>query len=142
MTIDDELDYIENAIIERLKGKITDLKTEGFPENPDEYKLTHPKGAILVGYYGSDFSEPFSDEDVMQDEDMQFGMEIQIRGLRHKNGAYKAIKRIRRALQGFEIDGCKAMRPKAIKFVSQETGIWTYLFIFKLRRKVTPDYDD
>ncbi len=133
---------IEQAIVDRLKEKINTLKIEGFPEKPEEYVLTHSRGVILVQFFGSDFSNPITPDDIIQIEDDEFAMCISVKGLRTHTGAYGYIELVRKALTGFIITGCKPMRPRRIKFGGEEGGIWTYIFVFALKRKVTPDYED
>ncbi|OQA18885.1 MAG: Gp37 protein [bacterium ADurb.Bin363] len=137
MTIND----IEQAIIKRLQEKITTLKVEGFPEKPDEYVLTHPKGVVLVQFFSSDFSDSLTDEDILQQETLQFIMSVSVRGLRTHTGAYEYIEQIRQALTGYVLSSCRPIKPKQIKFAGEEAGIWTYVFIFELKRKAIPDYE-
>ena len=50
-----DIEAIEVQIVARLKSKITDLFIDSFPEKPQEYTFTHPKGAILVHYQGGNY---------------------------------------------------------------------------------------
>ncbi len=82
---------IEEAIIERLKSKITDLVVEGFPEKPSEYKLMHHKGAILVAYAGSTYEEPAATDVVVQERKVEFDITVVMRHLRTHEGAYQYL---------------------------------------------------
>ena len=46
---------IIDAVVERLKVKLPQLAVEYFPDRPAEYRLNHPRGALLVSYLGSQF---------------------------------------------------------------------------------------
>jgi len=131
---------IENEIISKLQSNITDLKIEGFPEKPEEYQLLHPKGAILVSYTGSVFSEPDGFIDVAQVDTMEFALLLLIRGLRDKNGAYNYIDSIKNILTGFQPTGCKKMYPTDIGFLKEENSVWYYTIGFKTSSE-NVDYD-
>ena len=42
-------------VIPELKGKLTDLLVDAFPEKPQDFVFTHPKGAVLVHYQGGSY---------------------------------------------------------------------------------------
>jgi hypothetical protein len=49
---------IRQSIIEKLRNDITDFEVMPFPNKPQDFVLTHPKGALLVAFDGLNFSEP------------------------------------------------------------------------------------
>lgn len=123
---------IETAIIERLKSKISDVLVEGFPEKPSEYKLLHPKGALLVSYAGSTFSEPEAVDIVLQTRKIEFDITVVMRHLRTHEGAYAYLDAVRTVLTGYRIPGCSKMYPTREQFISEENGIWQYAITFTL----------
>jgi hypothetical protein len=125
---------IENAIIGQLKSSITDLKVEGFPENWNQYRLLHPKGAVLVQYTGSNYSSPELNFAGMQQQlkTLTFGIALLVKGLRDKSGAYSYIDSIIAALAGFEPAGCLAMYPVSDNFQAEEDGIFYYELRFNV----------
>ena len=131
---------IENSIIEKLNTDITDLKVEGYPDKPETYRLNHPKGAILINYFGSDFGKPMLGEElesfIVQEEEELFRCVISVRGLRDHQGIYDYIDRIKSSLMGYHpIDSlrCKKMYVKQIRFVSEEDGVWTYAMLLAVK---------
>jgi len=131
---------IENSIIEKLSSDVTDLKIEGYPENPDTYRLNHPKGAVLAHYFGSDFGEPLLGDEpesfIAQEEKELFVVTLSIRGLRSHQGAYDYINRIKDVLTGYQPVNslkCKKMYPKQIRFTSQADGVWVYKILFSVK---------
>ncbi|MDI1471926.1 hypothetical protein THER_1648 [Thermodesulfovibrio sp. N1] len=128
MTIAD----IEQAIIDRLKTKIQGLEITGFPEKPKEYRLLHPKGALLVSYAGSTFSEPQSVNAIVQERKMEFDITVAMRHLRTHEGAYAYLDAVRIALTGYRITGCSKMYPVKEQFLSEDNGIWQYSITFTL----------
>lgn len=123
---------IEKAIIERLKTKIKGLEIIGFPERPAEYRLIHPKGAILVSYAGATYSEPQSVNAIVQERKMEFDVTVVMRHLRTHEGAYQYLEDVRRALSGYRISGCSKMYPLRERFLSEENGIWQYNITFAI----------
>lgn len=123
---------IEQAIIERLMAKIQGLLIEGFPEKPSEYKLMHPKGALLVSYAGSTFSEPKSTDIVSQDRKVEFDIAVIMRHLRNHEGVYAYLEAVRIALTGYRIPGCGKMYPTREEFLDESDGIWQYRMTFAM----------
>jgi hypothetical protein len=116
---------IENDIITQLQSSITDLKIECYPENPAEYKLLHPKGAVLVRFQGASYSKPTETVFIQQDVSLEFNITLMVKGLRDKNGAYNYIDSIISALTGHN-----GMYPTKVAFLTEEAGIWRYSIIF------------
>lgn len=128
MTIAD----IEQTIIERLRAKTQGLLIEGFPEKPSEYKLMHPKGALLVSYAGSTFSEPKPTDIVFQERKVEFDITVAMRHLRNHEGAYAYLDAVRIALTGYRIAGCSKMYPAKEEFLNEDNGIWQYAMTFAM----------
>lgn len=117
---------IEQAIVQRLKSKIKDLEIIGFPEKPSEYKLLHRKGAILVVYAGSTFSEPKSTDNIYQERKVEYDINLVMRHLRTHEGAYAYLDAVRLLLTGFRVNGTGKFYPVREQFLSEEAGIWQY----------------
>lgn len=121
---------IEQAIMERLKDKIKDLEIIAFPENPSEYRLMHAKGAILVVYAGSTFSEPKSAGHIYQERKVELDINLVMRRLRTHEGAYAYLDAVRLLLTGFRVNGTGKFYPVREQFLSEELGIWQYRITF------------
>ena len=130
---------IENAIIERLKGGIQDLHVEGFPEKPAEFKLIHPKGAVLVHYQGSNYSEPKSLGCIYQERKLEFSITVIIKHLRSHDGAYDYLDIVRQALTGFKPENCSKMYPLKEYFLAEDNGIWQYSINFAMTTTAIED---
>ncbi len=124
------INTVENNIIAQLKANITDLKIEGFPDKPGDYKLLHPKGAILVHFRGGSYSEPEENAFIQQTVNLEFELTLLVKGLRHKSGAYAYINSITSALTGFTPQGCKKMYLTKINFLNEKNGLWQYALFF------------
>lgn len=124
---------IEREIIARLKEKIQNVAIEAFPEKPAEFRLIHPKGALLVHYAGSDFLEPKTTDIVYQERRVQFAVTVVMRHLRTHEGAYAYLDAVRIALAGFQLPGCTKMYPVKEEFIGEENGIWQYGIAFVIK---------
>jgi hypothetical protein len=130
---------IENSIIERLRSKISDLHIEGFPEKPAEFRLIHPKGAILVHYQGGNYSESKSIDCIYQDKKLEFSITIVMKHLRTHEGAYEYLDIVRQILTGFKPENCSKMIPTKEEFIGEDNGIWQYSINFCL---ITPSIEE
>ena len=126
------IETIENRIIEKLKSKLTDLLIESFPEKPQEFVFTHPKGAILIHYQGGRYGNSQSVDVIYQQKKMEFALTIVTRNLRTNSGAYALLEEIKSILTGFKIDGCSKMYPVKEDFLVENNGIWQYTINFEL----------
>lgn len=124
------INIIEKEIISQLQASVSDLKVEGFPDKPEEYKLLHPKGAVLVHFQGGTYSEPEENIFLQQTVSLDFGLTLLIKGLRDKNGAYSYIDAVIAALTGFTPTGCNKMYLNRVDFLSEDNGLWQYAFSF------------
>lgn len=126
------IETIETQIVEKLKSKLSDLLVDSFPEKPQEFVFTHPKGAILVHYQGANYNNSESVGVIFQNKKMEFAITIVTRNLRTKNsGAYSLLEQVKSILTGFQIDGCSKMSPTKEGFLSENNGIWQYSINFE-----------
>lgn len=133
---------VENQIIERLKSKIPELHIEGFPEKPAEFRLVHPKGAILVHYQGGNYSEQKALAVIVQDKKLEFSITIVIKHLRTHEGAYGYLDRVRNILTGFKPEGGNKMIPVKDEFIGEDNGIWQYSINFTTVIPVLEDIEE
>lgn len=121
---------IETDIMDKLSTVITDLKIEGFPDNPNEYRLIHPKGAILVAYNSSEFDTEHHNGIICQLENLEYGLTLIVRNLRDTDGAYDYIDLIKSTLTGYAPTGCKKMYLRNISFLTERDKLWQYGLTF------------
>jgi hypothetical protein len=106
------------------------LAVEYFPERPDEYRLNHPTGALLVSYPGSDFGDTVDVTFVMQPRSLKVSVTVVLRQLHGKGGAVDVLDLVRRSLVGWRPPDCKKMRALSEKFLGQTAGLWQYAVDF------------
>lgn len=132
---------VETQIIERLKTKINDLKIEGFPEKPADFKLIHPKGAVLVHYQGANYSESKSIGCILQEKKLEFSITVVMKNLRSYEGAYYYLDKTRQVLTGFIPENCSKLLPLKEEFIGEDNGIWQYSINFATTTTVL-EYED
>jgi hypothetical protein len=137
-----DIQTIETAIIDRLKAKLTDAAIEPFPDRPAEYQLIHSKGALLVSFSGSVFSEPEATDVIVQDRRMEFDVTVVTKSLRASgahHGAYALLEAARLTLTGHQIPGCGKISPRREGFLSEKAGTWQYGIRFAMSTKAVED---
>lgn len=123
---------VETAIIGKLRSGIEDVAVEPFPDKPSEYALIHPKGALLVSFSGSTFSDPKPTEVIVQDRRMEFDVTVATKNLRTHTGAYALLEAARVTLTGYQIPGASKIYPRREGFISEKSGTWQYGIRFAL----------
>ena len=116
---------LEKAIVDFLTPVLPELLVEVYPEHVQEYHLTHPLGALLVFYKGSQYSEFVIGPVCMRA--ITFVLNLQMRNLRTHSGAYKVLERVRKKIHGQELCGA-TFHPLKESFVGMKNGIWEYDF--------------
>lgn len=118
---------VTEALLARLKTKFPGLHVEYFPEKPDEYRLNHPKGALLVSYGKSTFGPVEDIGAVLQYQTARFSITVVMRQLNGAEGAVAVLDLLRQAVGGWRPPNCR--RPVWLisdVFIGQVSGLWQY----------------
>src|SRR3984957_17695805 len=105
--------------------------------------MTHRVGAALVMYKGAEYGDLLDTAATIQERKLEFEISVMMRDLGWavggdaagpSPGAYSIIEGIRAALTGFQVPGCRKMRPVREKFIKRDKqgGVWTYSSTFAL----------
>ena len=123
---------IQGEIKIKLEAEIPELKIENFPSNFQDYlsKFTHPKGALLIHYAGSDYTEPNNHNLIEQVRKTYFDIYIILKNLLKGDDACNYLEKTRELLTGFEIPGCEKMFPQNDDFILEQNGVWIYAIKF------------
>jgi hypothetical protein len=130
----------EMAVIVQLKAEVAGPVVEGFPDDPVNYILKSAKGALLVQYLGSLYTEP---ETFFVSVKQKPGFDVTIitKNLRTHHGAYEYLEAVKKALTGFVIEGEGRMFPieDGLRFYLKEKMEWHYgiSFGFNARHEQT-----
>lgn len=118
---------IIDALVARLKAAFADLAVEYFPDKPSEYRLNHPKGALLVSYLGAKYHEPIDTTAIVQPSTDKLSITVTLRQLNGKDGAVAVLTRLRSAVIGYKPPNCRR-KIWAIgeQFLGENAGIWQY----------------
>ena len=114
------------AVLARLRERIPQLQVEYFPEKPSEYRLNHPRGALLLSYVGSQFGDSVDSQYVAQEQRVRISVTLVMRQLNGKGGALDALDVVRAALVGFRPPDCQALHMVRESFVGEQKGLWHY----------------
>ncbi len=124
-----DIALIEEALRQRLQAEITEVAVEPYPANPDLYRLTHPVGALLIGYAGSDYGEPVNG---IQEQTMRWVLTLLMQGLHTHANNYPSLHQARDVLTGWKPAGCRSgLSIVSDNFVGQADGVWQWDLVFK-----------
>lgn len=113
----------------RLKAKLPDFAVEFFPDNPEEYRLNHPKGALLVQYLRSRYAEQDDCDAVVQERKAEVAIVVMVRQLRGRDGAVATIDRVEAAMMGYRVSGWRPFRLVENRFIREKAGLWSYVVV-------------
>lgn len=134
------LDIID-AVVARLKAKIPQLAVESFPDRPAEYRLNHPKGALLVSYLGSQFDATVDLTYITQPRTLKLSVTVILRQLNGKGGAVDVVDAVRLALVGFRPPDCRKLFAVSEKFLGETAGLWQYAVDVATKSMLVEDAD-
>ncbi|MDO5940638.1 Gp37 family protein [Burkholderia cepacia] len=117
---------IIDALVQRLKVKLPQLAVEYFPDKPAEYRLNHPKGALLVSYLGSKFDPTVDVTYIAQPRTVKLSVTVILRQLHGRGGAVDVVDDVRRALIGWRPPDCRKVWAVSDKFLGETAGLWQY----------------
>ena len=124
-----DIEATEDAIVERLKEQMPELEVKPFPDDPANYQLIHPLGALLVRFLGESLTEPRASGTISQTEKMEFETVVVSRNLRTHQGVYAYIGQVKAALTGkFDLSLPRAYLV-GVRFLSVSNGVWQYSVI-------------
>lgn len=132
---------IIEAVVARLKAKLPQLAAEYFPDKPAEYRLNHPRGALLVSYPGSTFGDTVDVEFVAQPRTVKLSVTVVMRQLNGRGGAVDVVDDVRRALVGWRPPDCGKVKASREAFVDETAGIWQYAVDFTATAMLVEDAD-
>jgi hypothetical protein len=110
-------------------------KVEDWPEDPIEYwkSFQHPKGAYLVHFRGSDFSDSRTLDFIHQEETIEMLIAVCRRHVRQKNYQLNAINMLeiaKFALTGFQVPGFSRLYPTKRITLEPTSGEGLYGVLF------------
>lgn len=130
-----QTEQLLDAMLARLKDELgQELTIELFPENPSQYRLNHPRGAVLVAYGRSTFGSSESTDAMFQARNLVIRLTLVFRQLNGKDGVISYLDRIRTCLSGWYAPHCEqACRPLSEHFIGHLMGVWQYGQDFSVR---------
>lgn len=117
---------IIDAVVKRLQVKLPWLAVEYFPEKAADYRLNHPRGALLVSYSGSRYEATKDTCFVSQPRGLRLTVTVLMRQLHGRGGAVDVVDGVRLALLGWCAPDCRKAHIASDKFLGETAGIWQY----------------
>lgn len=124
----------ETALIDKLTEMLPRFRVEAYPDNPENYRLVHPTGALLVRYAGETTEDTGVQQALVQFERSVWNVVVVSRGLRDHTGAYPVIDAVKDGLGGQIISG-GTLRPAGVRFLSESGGVWYHAVAFELKQR-------
>lgn len=119
---------LTEAVIQELRHNVANVEVENYPDNPRNYQLRHPRGALLVRYggavpYGRDGSSARSSQ-----RRVRIVVAVVARGLMGHGGAMDLLDELRNLLPGFAPDErlLQELRFEGEDYVNDEDGVWYF----------------
>lgn len=131
------------AAVQRLAASLPGFAAEYFPEAPGDYRLNHPRGALLVGYGGSRYGESVNAGPFQAQERMAtVTVTLVFRQLHGRDGAVLALDDVIGALLGFRLPNTTGgLQVRRSRFLGQIAGLWQYDIDFEAPAMVVQDAD-
>ncbi|WP_406705431.1 Gp37 family protein [Sodalis sp.] len=116
-----------SAVVERLRLQLPGLHVDFFPERPEQFRLNHPRGAVLVSYGKSNFGQTQDIGVVIQPQTVRLTATVVVRQLNGKDGAVAALDQVRQCLGGWRPPDCQRdIWLVEEVFLGQTEGLWQY----------------
>ena len=130
-------DFIDGAQAV-LVAAFPDLAVELFPAQPQDYRLNHPVGALLLAYPGSRFADTtLRANSVCQERTLTLGVSLVARHLWGPDGAVALMDRLRAALLGWRPTDCQPVTAVSDRLLAEQAGLWWYAADFACTTRVT-----
>lgn len=135
------LDEITDEFLALVKPVFPELEVDHYPGNPEDYKLTHPVGAVLLIFRDRTFSEPDATDGTVQRNQPMVQLTYMNRNLTQTGkdpGVYKLLDRGRDGLAGKSI-GHGYIWIRREKLLPRRSGIWIYAQDWQLEDVFIPE---
>lgn len=117
---------LEEAYRKRLETKVSSVAVESYPDDPEDYRLIHQNGALLVAYRGAEYGPVTDTGETVQERTLLFDIVVLSRDLGGHGGALSLIEEARAALTGFRAPGFRKAHPRRERFLDHREGVWAY----------------
>jgi hypothetical protein len=123
-----QTEQLMDAMLGRLQTDFGhQLIVERFPENPQQYRLNHPRGAVLLAYGKSTFGHTESLDATVQARQIVLRLTLIFRQLNGTDGVISHLDQLRASLTGWVPPHTdQACRPLSEHFIGHSNGVWQY----------------
>ncbi|MFL1515294.1 Gp37 family protein [Pseudomonas prosekii] len=130
-----QTEQLMGAVLARLQDAFgLQLNVELFPENPLQYRLNHPRGAVLLAYGRSTFGHSHSLDATVLARQVVVRLTLIFRQLNGTDGVISHLDGIRGCLTGwYPPHSDQACQPIAEQFMGHLNGVWQYAQDYAIR---------
>jgi hypothetical protein len=128
-----------DAVITKIKAEVTDLAVEQFPDRPDDYRLNHPVGAVLVLTPRSRYVPAGTG---VRTRTLDLVVRLALRNFASRAIEYDRQDQLRYALHGWiPGENWQALAITEERFVAENAGIWQFDLMFEVKNLVITQYN-
>ncbi len=121
-----------------LVSAFPDLLVELFPAKPEDYRLNHPVGALLLAYPGSRCAATtLHAQAICQERTLTLGVSLVSRHLWGQDGAVALMDQLRAALLGWRYADCQPVTAVSDRLLGEQAGLWWYTAEFACTTRIT-----
>lgn len=131
----DILTSSSDEIIARLQDECSEYEVMEYPDNPGDYVLNHPKGAMLLVFGQFKLRPPETAIGKEQPSTIDFQLSIMNRSLlknKENPGAYTMISKAFKALYGFTMSNHQSLYCQDIKLIGISKNRYHYAMMWRL----------
>lgn len=122
------------AVETRLRTAELGVHVEYFPENPETYKLTHPRAALLVSAVTRNYQAPGSTSGSVARYNLRVQITVVARSLLAEDtGAYDLLDRVYEEMTKAPLHLKARAYPEREFFLSRDQDNWRYAAIYTFK---------
>lgn len=111
-------------LIERVQDLLPGIEVARYPGNQQDYRLTHPQGAVLIAYTGAQGGEARLERGAHQWLLHQVRLALVNRTLWEADGLLDHLDRLRAGLIGWQASGAQPLSLRAEALLQSADGLW------------------
>ena len=125
-------DYIDQ-VEARVKLLLPGIEVSRYPGRPQDYRLTHPQGAVLISYLQGQAGDPIPSRGQIWLRQV-LSLLMCNRSLWESDGMLDHLDRLRTGLHQWMPTGAKPLQFLRERLLQAEAGIWWYGADYELTR--------
>ena len=129
------LDEISDAFLAKLSSTFQDIEVDDYPDDPENYQLAHPKGAVLLTLHDRKFEPPGNTDGTGQWNSPVFQITFLSRSLKKdkkNSNIYDMLDLSRENVKEVEVNHHCAYILQEFFFKVAKGGVWMYIQLWSI----------